>query len=51
MRMDQKVEIVLFFVILTVTAQDFDQGARSRELLLEEGGVGSRERYLGSEKP
>ena len=57
MRMDRGVEIVPFFVILTVTAQDFDQGARSRELLLEEGGVGialpvrSRERYPGSEKP
>ena len=57
MRMDRREEIVLFFVILTVTAQDFDQGARSRGLLLEEGGVGialpvrSRERYPGSEKP
>ena len=57
MRMDRGVEIVPFFVILIVTAQDFDQGARSTELLLVEGGVGialpvrSRERYPGSEKP
>ena len=57
MRMDRRIEIALSFVILTVTAQDFDKGARSTELLLEEGGVGialpvrSRERYPGSEKP
>ena len=57
MRMDRRIEIVPFFVILTVTAQDFDQGARSTEHLLEGGGVGialpvrSRERYPGSEKP
>ena len=54
MRMDRRVEIVFFFVILTVTAQDFDQGARWRELLLKEEGVGmtlpvrSRERYPGA---
>ena len=57
MRMDRGVEIVAFFVILIVTAHDFDQGARSRGLLLKEGGFGialpvrSRERYPGSEKP
>ena len=57
MRMDRGVEIVPFFVILIVTAQDFDQGARSRGLLLKEGGIGialpvrSRERYPCSEKP
>ena len=55
--MDRRVEIVLYFVTLTVTAEDFDQGARSRELLLEEGRFGivlplrSRERYPVSEKP
>ena len=57
MRMDRGVEIVAFFVILIVTAHDFDQGAKSRGLLLKEGGFGialpvrSRERYPGSEKP